>query len=253
MKLQGKVALVTGAGSGIGKAICHVFAQNGASIIAVDLDAKAAAETANEVRGYGVPAESLRADVRNATDAEQAVEATKKQFGTIHILANVAGIGSTQNTVDTSLNTWEEVFAVNARGTFLMSKYTLPIMIAQGGGNIINMGSVAGLVGLPNRAAYSAAKGAVLSLTRAMAIDHVAQGIRVNAICPGTVDSPWVGRLLAQAEDPAKAREDLIQRQPMGRLGTPQEIAYAALYLASDESAFVTGVLFTIDGGLTAR
>ena len=253
MKLQEKVTLITGAGSGIGKAICHIFAQNGASIVALDIDAASTAETANELRGYGVPVRSLAADVSSASDVEKAVDATRAEFGRIDVLVNVAGVGSTQNVADTSLETWEQVFAVNALGTFLTSKYTLPIMIAQGSGNIINMGSVAGLVGLPNRAAYSAAKGAVIALTRAMAIDHVGQGIRANVICPGTVDSPWVQRLLAQAADPVKARVDLVQRQPMGRLGTPQEIAQAALYLASEDSAFVTGSIFTIDGGLTAR
>jgi NAD(P)-dependent dehydrogenase (short-subunit alcohol dehydrogenase family) len=162
---------------------------------------------------------------------------------------NVAGIGSTTNAPETPLEVWEDVFAVNARGTFLTCKHAIPGMIARGGGAIVNMASVAALVGLRNRAAYSASKGAVIALTRALAVDHVKDGIRVNAICPGTVDSPWVRRLV---EDVGESLDALRARQPMGRLGQPEEIAEAALYLASDGAGFVTGTAFVIDGGLTA-
>jgi 2-keto-3-deoxy-L-fuconate dehydrogenase len=141
------------------------------------------------------------------------------------------------------------VFAVNARGTFLCCKHAIPAMVARGGGAIVNMGSVAGLVGLRNRAAYCASKGAVIALTRALAIDHVADGVRVNAVCPGTVDSPWMRRLV---DDAGESLDALRARQPMGRLGAPDEIAAAVLYLASDDAAFVTGTAFVIDGGLTA-
>jgi NAD(P)-dependent dehydrogenase (short-subunit alcohol dehydrogenase family) len=144
---------------------------------------------------------------------------------------------------------WENVFAVNARGTFLCCKHAIPGMIARGGGSIVNVASVAALVGLRNRAAYSASKGAVVSLTRALAIDHVGDGIRVNAVCPGTVDSPWVRRLV---EESGESLDALRQRQPMGRLGTPDEIADSVAYLASDRAAFVTGSVLVIDGGLTA-
>jgi 2-keto-3-deoxy-L-fuconate dehydrogenase len=141
------------------------------------------------------------------------------------------------------------VFAVNARGTFLMCKHAIPPMIGRGGGSIVNVGSIAALVGLKNRAAYCASKGAVVALTRALAIDHVADGIRVNCVCPGTVDSPWVRRLV---EDAGESLADLRARQPMGRLGTPPEIAESILYLASDQAAFVTGSSLVIDGGMTA-
>ena len=156
---------------------------------------------------------------------------------------------STTTDPETALDTWEDVFAVNARGTFLCCKHAIPPMVARGGGAIVNMGSVAGLVGLRNRAAYCASKGAVIALTRALAIDHVADGVRVNAVCPGTVDSPWVRRLV---DDVGESLDALRARQPMGRLGTPDEIAMAVLYLASDDAAFVTGTAFVIDGGLTA-
>jgi NAD(P)-dependent dehydrogenase (short-subunit alcohol dehydrogenase family) len=165
----------------------------------------------------------------------------------LDVLVNCAGIGSTTNTPETTLEVWENVFAVNARGTFLCCKHAIPGMAARGGGAIVNMASVAGLVGLRNRAAYCASKGAVISLTRALAVDHVADGIRVNAVAPGTVDSPWVRRLV---EDVGESLDALRARQPMGRLGTPDEIADAVAYLASAE--FVTGSVLVIDGGLTA-
>ena len=163
------------------------------------------------------------------------------------MLVNVAGIGSTTNAPDTPLDVWEDVFAVNARGTFLCCKHAIPGMVARGGGSIVNIASVAALVGLRNRAAYCASKGAVIALTRALAVDHVADGIRVNAVCPGTVDSPWVRRLV---EDAGESLDALRARQPMGRLGTPEEIADAVAYLAAAE--FVTGSVLVIDGGLTA-
>jgi 2-keto-3-deoxy-L-fuconate dehydrogenase len=148
---------------------------------------------------------------------------------------------------------WDRVMAVNVKSVFLGCKYVIPHMLEQGGGVIVNTASVAGMVGLVKRASYSASKGAVIALTRQVAIEYVEQGIRVNCLCPGTVDSPWVGRLLGQADDPGAARAALVARQPMGRLGTPEEIAAAALYLASDDAAFITGTGLVIDGGLTAR
>jgi 2-keto-3-deoxy-L-fuconate dehydrogenase len=165
------------------------------------------------------------------------------------VLANIAGIGSTTTAPDTPLEVWEDVFSVNARGTFLCCKHAIPGMVERGGGSIVNMASVAGLVGLRNRAAYCASKGAVIAFTRALAVDHVGDGVRLNAVCPGTVDSPWVRRLV---EDVGESLDALRARQPMGRLGRTDEIAEAVLYLASDAAAFVTGTALVIDGGLTA-
>jgi NAD(P)-dependent dehydrogenase (short-subunit alcohol dehydrogenase family) len=165
----------------------------------------------------------------------------------LDVLVNCAGIGSTTNAPETTLDVWENVMAVNARGTFLCCKHAIPGMAARGGGSIVNIASVAGLVGLRNRAAYCASKGAVISLTRALAVDHVADGIRVNAVAPGTVDSPWVRRLV---EDVGESLDALRARQPMGRLGAPGEIADAVAYLVAAE--FVTGSVLVIDGGLTA-
>lgn len=227
MSFEGKRALVTGAGSGIGAAFAHRLAAEGAEVMAADL-----------VPGPGL----VQLDVR---DEAQVAETVRD----LDVLVNVAGIGSTTNAPDTPVEVWEEVFSVNARGTFLCCKHAIPGMIARGGGSIVNVASVAALVGFKNRAAYCASKGAVVALTRALAVDHVEDGVRVNAVCPGTVDTPWVRRLV---EDAGESFDALRTRQPMGRMGTPEEIAGAVAYLASDEAAFVTGSVFTIDGGLTA-
>ena len=233
MSFAGKRALVTGAGSGIGAAVARRLADEGADLVVADLAPQAVADE--------LGAHALELDVRD--EAQVAA-------GGLHdvdLLVNVAGIGSTTNAPDTALDVWENVFAVNARGTFLCCKHAIPGMAARGGGSIVNVASIAALVGLRNRAAYSASKGAVVALTRALAVDHVADGIRVNAVAPGTVDSPWVRRLV---EDLGESLDALKARQPLGRLGTPEEIADAVLYLAGAE--FVTGTVLVIDGGLTA-
>jgi len=232
MSFEGKRVLVTGAGSGIGAAVARRFAADGAEVIVADLSPEAVADE--------LGAEAVVLDVR---DEEQVAPA----MADLDVLVNVAGIGSTTNAPETTLDVWENVFAVNARGTFLCCKHAIPGMAARGGGSIVNIASVAGLIGLRNRAAYCASKGAVISLTRALAIDHVAEGIRVNAVAPGTVDSPWVRRLV---EDVGESLDALRARQPLGRLGTPEEIADAVAYLAAAE--FVTGSVLVIDGGLTA-
>ncbi len=224
-RFAGKQALVTGAGSGIGAAVARALHAEGASVTLADIS-DSAEELARELGGE---ARAIKLDV---TDEEQ----VRGAMGGLDVLANIAGVGSTTNAPDTTLEVWERVFAVNARGTFLCCKHAIPGMIERGGGAIVNMGSVSALVGLRNRAAYCA-------------IDHVGDGIRVNAVCPGTVESPWVRRLVADAGESIDA---LRARQPMGRLGTPEEIAEAILYLASDGAAFVTGSALVIDGGLTA-
>jgi 2-keto-3-deoxy-L-fuconate dehydrogenase len=238
-RFTGKRALVTGAGSGIGEAVARKLHAEGAAVVLADVRAESVKAIAGELdeRATGV-----QLDVRD----EGAVQEIARD---VDVLANVAGIGSTTSAPETPLAVWEEVFAVNARGTFLCCKNAIPGMVARGSGSIVNIASVAGLVGLPRRAAYCASKGAVIALTRALAVDHVADGIRVNAVCPGTVDSPWVRRLV---EEVGESIDALRARQPMGRLGSADEIAEAMLYLASDDAGFVTGTAFVIDGGLTA-
>jgi NAD(P)-dependent dehydrogenase (short-subunit alcohol dehydrogenase family) len=235
----GKRALVTGAGSGIGEAVARKLHAEGAYVVLADVRAEPVEAIAGELEGG---ASAVQLDVRD----EDAVRDVARN---VDVLANVAGVGSTTSAPDTPLAVWEDVFAVNARGTFLCCKHAIPGMVERGGGSIVNMASAGGLIGLRNRAAYCASKGAVIALTRALAVDHVAAGVRVNAVCPGTVDSPWVRRLV---DDVGESLDALRARQPMGRLGTPEEIAEAVLYLASDDAAFVTGTAFVIDGGLTA-
>jgi NAD(P)-dependent dehydrogenase (short-subunit alcohol dehydrogenase family) len=237
MSFAGKRAFVTGAGSGIGAAVARRLAANGAEVTLADLALEPVEVLAREIGGH-----PLQLDVRDEQQVAGAMHG-------LDVLVNVAGIGSTTTAPDTPLDVWENVFAVNARGTFLCCKHAIPGMAARRAGSIVNIASVAALVGFRNRAAYCASKGAVVALTRALALDHVADGIRVNAVCPGTVDSPWVRRLV---EDAGESLDALRARQPMGRLGLPEEVADAVAYLASDAAAFVTGTALVIDGGLTA-
>lgn len=237
MSFAGKRALVTGAGSGIGAAVARRLAADGASVVVADIHLGPAVELGTELG-----ADVVELDVREEEDVAPAMAA-------LDVLVNVAGIGSTTTAPETSIDVWENVFAVNARGTFLCCKHAIPGMIARGGGAIVNVASVAALVGLRRRAAYCASKGAVVALTRALAIDHVGDGVRVNAVCPGTVDSPWVRRLV---DESGESIDELRARQPLGRLGLPEEIADAVAYLASDAASFVTGSTLVIDGGLTA-
>jgi NAD(P)-dependent dehydrogenase (short-subunit alcohol dehydrogenase family) len=240
--LHGLVAVVTGAASGIGAACVRAMALQGAKVICADV---------LEPEDSRWPATSLtrvRCDVSAEDDVSRLAEEAARHGGA-DILVNCAGIGSTTDTIGTDSDTWDRVFAVNSRGTFLTCRALLPQMIANGRGSIVNIASVAGLVGLRDRAAYCASKGAVIALTRAIAVDHVSQGIRSNAVCPGTVDSPWVHRLV---EEVGISLDGLRARQPMGRLGTADEIAAMVAFLAGPRSSFTTGAVITVDGGLTA-
>jgi NAD(P)-dependent dehydrogenase (short-subunit alcohol dehydrogenase family) len=245
--------VITGAGSGIGRAMALLFAREGARVLAADIDGGAARETVDEMNRNGGASISAVVDVVQPDQVQEMVNQALEHYRRIDILCNNAGIGSTTDVVDCEPDEWDRVMTVNVKSVYLGCKYAIPHMIRQGGGVIVNTASVAGMVGLVKRASYSASKGAVIALTRQVAIEYVDRNIRVNCLCPGTVDSPWVGRLLQQAEDPIAARQALEARQPVGRLGTPEEIAAAALYLASDDAAFITGTGLVIDGGLTAR
>jgi meso-butanediol dehydrogenase / (S,S)-butanediol dehydrogenase / diacetyl reductase len=241
-RFTGKTAFVTGAGSGIGAATARALVAEGALTVLADVDGAAVDALAVEL---GTTATAAQLDVRD----EDAVAAAISVAGRLDALINVAGIGSTTSAPDTSLETWERVFAVNVTGTFLCCKHAIPGMVRNDGGAIVNVGSAAGLVGLRNRAAYCASKGAVIAFTRALAVDHAPDGIRVNAVCPGTIETAWVRRLV---DDAGESLDALRARQLLGRLGTPEEVAEAILYLASDAAAFVTGAILTVDGGLTA-
>ena len=245
MRLEGRSTLITGAGSGIGRAIAERFAVEGASVLAVGRTQSTLDATAEAVRAAGAQASTAALDVADA----DAVAALFEGLSELDVLVNGAGIVSTDTVPDTPVERWDAVFDTNVRGTFLMSKYALPLL-RRSQGAIVNVASVAGMVGVPNRAAYCASKGAVIALTRAMAIDHVREGVRVNALCPGTTQTPWIERLVAEQ---GERIEDLEARQPLGRLGTAEEMADGALYLASAESTFVTGTQLVVDGGMTAR
>jgi len=237
----GRRAVVTGAGSGIGLQIATGLLQRGAEVIALDM----APDNVPD------PAVKIAVDI---SDEAQVIAALAKiaDLGPVDTLFNNAGIGSTKSVLDCDVEEWDRVFGVNVRGTYLMCKHLLPSMLERKYGVIVNTASAAGLIGLPDRAAYCASKGAVIALTKQIAVQWAAHGIRCNSVCPGTVDSPWVGRLLDEAEDPVARRAQLVGRQPMGRLGEPGEIAAAALYLASDAASFITGTDLVIDGGITA-
>lgn len=241
-RFQETRTIVTGAGSGIGQQIASQLIAEGAKVVAADLDTSCIPEGAIAVR----------TDVTVPDEVAHLVDTAVRELGGVDCLFSNAGVGSTTSVVDATVEEWDRVFAVNARGVFLSIKFALPAMLAQERGVIVNTASVAGLIGLPERASYSASKGAVIALTKQVAVQYAKAGIRCNCICPGTVDSPWVARLLEQSPDPARQRQELAARQPMGRLATPAEIAKAALYLASDDAAFITGTGLVIDGGIMA-
>ncbi|MDQ3236569.1 MAG: glucose 1-dehydrogenase [Actinomycetota bacterium] len=249
-RLGGKRAIVTGAGSGIGRAIAIRLASEGARVILADLDEEAAEEVAEEIDG-----ETLvhRADVTKATGVEALVARAVSEWGGLDVMVNNAGVGVAANIVDATEEDYERMMDVCVRGTFLGMKHAVPAIRDSGGGSVINMSSVAALIGISDRAIYCAAKGAILSMTRAAAVDHVGDGVRVNCIAPGTVETPWIERITSGYDDPEEARKTMQARQPHGRFVQPEEIAAMAAYLASDESASVIGACMIVDGGVTAR
>jgi meso-butanediol dehydrogenase / (S,S)-butanediol dehydrogenase / diacetyl reductase len=253
-RLRGKRAIVTGAGSGIGRAIALRFVEEGARVVISDVDGEAAAGVASEAGGEANGETLVRkTDVTDSSEVEALVETAVEEWVGLDIMVNNAGIGVAGTTTDTQEEDYERVMDVCLRGTFLGMKHAIPAIRDSGGGSVINLSSVAALVGIADRAVYSAAKGAILAITRAAAIDHVEEGVRVNCIAPGTVDTPWIGRITAGYDDPEEARRNMQARQPHGRFVTPEEIAAMAAYLASDESASVIGACMIVDGGVTAR
>ena len=249
-RLEGKRAVVTGAGAGIGRSIALRLASEGARVAFAEVDEEAVEKVASEIDG-----ETLvrRTDVTRAEEVEELVASAVEAWGGLDVMVNNAGVGVAATVVDTTEEDYERVMDVCVRGTLLGMKYAIPAIRDAGGGSVINMSSVAALVGITDRAVYSAAKGAILSMTRAAAIDHVGEGVRVNCIAPGTVDTPWIDRITSGYDDPEEARAKRQARQPHSRFVTPEEIAAMAAYLASDEAASCIGACMIVDGGVTAR
>ena len=247
-KLDGKIALVTGAGSGIGAAIAETFARAGAEVLVVDRDSALGESVAAKISAANARASFHSLDVTN----EGACDNIAAKIPRLDILVNNAGIGHVGTILQTAGADLDRLYQVNVRGVFNLSKAFLPGMLERKSGCIINMASIGGVVGIRDRLAYCATKFAVVGITKSMALDHAKQGIRVNCICPGRVETPFVSARLKEYPDPQKAYDEMASTQAVGRMGRPEEIAAAALYLASGEAAFVTGTAFLIDGGWSA-
>ncbi len=250
MRFTGKVVLITGAGAGIGRAAAELFAREGASVVVNSVSASGA-ETLALVKNAGGDGLFVQGDVANAADAKLMVDEAVRAFGKLDILANVAGIVIGGRVDTLSEEDFDRTMDVNVKGTFLTCKYAVPEMKKRGGGVIVNVSSVAAFKGFPERSVYAASKGAVVALSKAMAADYIKDNIRVNVVCPGTTDSPSMEARMRSAADYETAKAAFIARQPMGRLGTPEEIAHAILFACCDEAAFFNGGILTIDGGAT--
>ena len=249
--LQGKTALITGAASGIGEATARALAAAGARVWLADRDERGQ-EVARELCQQGHGAEFTLLDVTDEARCADVAGEVAGESGRLDILVNNAGVGHVGTILETSGADLERMLAVNVRGVFNVSKAFLPAIIAQGGGVILNMASIGGVIGVRDRLAYCTSKFAVVGLTKSMALDHAPQGVRVNCLCPGRVETPFVQARLREYPDPAAAHAEMSATQALGRMATPDEIAAAALYLASDEAAFITGSAFIIDGGWSA-
>lgn len=249
-RLIGKVALITGAASGIGRGVAAHFAAEGAKVVAFDI-ADAVGETVATIRESGGDAVAFRGSVAIDGDAARAVETAVSAYGGLDILCNVAGIMPLGTVLTQSEEEWDRTLAVNLKSVFLCARHAIPVIEKRSGGNVVNIASVTGVLGHNGLAAYSASKGGVIALTRAMAVDHAPQRIRVNCICPGTIDTGILRDYLGTVRDVDAAMQGFVANHLLGRIGTPDDIASAALYLASDEASFVTGATFMIDGGYT--
>ena len=252
MRLANKVALITGGASGIGKAVCIRFAEEGASLVVADCDSRGQ-ETARYIGAAGGRVCFIRADVTEPADVEAMISTALSTYGSLDILVNNAGIDAWGSVLETAESTWDQIIATNLKGVFLVSKAALKPMCEQRRGAIVNVASAGGLVGAPRLAAYNASKGGVVILTKNMALDYAQHGIRVNAVCPGAIDTPMLQNAMARLGSREEVLPMFVDLHPLGRLGHPNEVANAVVFLASDEASFITGATLCVDGGLTAR
>lgn len=254
MKLRDQIAIITGGAMGIGEATARRFAAEGASVVIGDVAGEAARRVVKGITTSGGRAVYFQVDVRQPEEVEGLITAAMETFGGLDLLVNNAGIALARSTTDTSLEEWERVLGVNLTGAWLCARAAIPAMIRQGGGAIVNVASNAGLVGFPNLAAYCASKGGLVQLTKAMALDCAPHHIRVNAVCPGHTRTPMGDAFIAAQPDPqAFVREFINVQHPIGRMAEAEEVARAILFLASDDSSFITGSILAADGGYTAR
>lgn len=252
MRLLGRVAIVTGAAMGIGKGIATVLVREGAKVVVADVNAQEGGRTADELSSNGETI-FVRTDVGDETQVRAMVQRTVERFGSLSILVNNAAIGVYTPVHDTTLEAWERCLRVNLTGPFLCAKYALPHLKAADGGAIVNIASVHAYQNVGGTAPYAASKGGLAALTRVMAIDYARDGIRVNAVCPGWVYTPLIERIFRESGDFEGMKQTVTRRQLLGRLGTPEDIGNAVLYLVSNESSFVTGTSLFVDSGLTAQ
>jgi NAD(P)-dependent dehydrogenase (short-subunit alcohol dehydrogenase family) len=250
-RLDGKVALVTGGGSGIGRAASLRFAEEGAAVMVADIGAGSAAETAETIAGHGGRASSVGVDAADAEAVKRAVDATTGDLGALDVVVNIAGVTIVGAAHELPEDRWDRGLAINLKSVYLVSKAAWPILKRRGGGCIISTSSIAGLWATPGNAAYVASKAAVIMLTKCMALDGARDSIRVNCVCPGMIDTPLIDGYFGDQADPEAARTAAIGMQPLGRFGVPADVAEAFVYLACDESRWVTGSVLVVDGGLT--
>jgi meso-butanediol dehydrogenase / (S,S)-butanediol dehydrogenase / diacetyl reductase len=251
-RLHGKVAIVTGGGSGIGRAIALAFGREGAKVAVLGRRQDALAEVVAELAQNGAQGKEVVCDVTRSSDAINAVQAVERAFGHLHVLVNNAGTLSVSTVETISEHEWDHVIETNLKGPFLMSRAALPAFRRSGGGAIVNIGSVLGLIAMKDRAAYCASKGGVTLLTKAIALDHAHQNVRANCICPGIIETELVSGLFKDSPEGQKARAARIATLPAGRFGKPEDVAELAVFLASDESSWITGTALPVDGGLSA-
>ena len=251
--MKDKVALITGAGSGIGRAAATKFAEEGAQVVAVDIDQQGIDQTVSALKVAGGKGTGFYADVTDSQSVGRMVRFAVETYGSLDILFNNAGISVRGTILDIDEGTFDRLFAVNVKGVFLGCKEAIPVMKDQGGGVILNTASQLGVVGAYGSPVYPATKGAVIQLTRCLALDHAADAIRVNSLCPGPTDTPLAHRGRDATGDPEAALRNRLERIPLGRIGTPQEIANTAAFLCSDEASFITGAAILADGGWTAQ